>query len=90
MNIKKYLNIRVKLNLFFKIFQRAQVMPSLRHKNILKINIFLMLLPDDLIIKNNCSKEMIRLYKKTKGSIIATKKSREKNSIKMGNFINPK
>ena len=39
-DIKKYLNIRVKLSLFFKIFQRAQVTLSLRHKNILKINIF--------------------------------------------------
>ena len=38
--IKKYLNIRAKLSLFFKIFRRAQVMLSLRHKNILKINIF--------------------------------------------------
>ena len=30
-------------------------------------------MPDDLIIKKNCSKEMLRLHKKTKGSIIATK-----------------
>ena len=37
-----------------------------------------MLLPDDLIIKKNCSKEMIRLHKKTKGSVIATKKVKEK------------
>ena len=34
---------------------------------------FLMLLPDDLIIKKNCSKEMISLHNKTKGSVIATK-----------------
>ena len=32
-----------------------------------------MLFPDDLIIKKNCSKEMLLLHKKTKGSIIATK-----------------
>ena len=37
-----------------------------------------MLLPDDLIIKSNCSKEMIRLHKKTNGSIIATKRVKEK------------
>ena len=32
-----------------------------------------MLFPDDLIIKKNCSKEMMLLHKRTKGSIIATK-----------------
>ena len=35
---------------------------------------FLMLLPDDLITKKNCSKEMISLYRKKKSSIIATKR----------------
>ena len=44
-----------------------------------------MLLPDDLIIKNNCSKEMIRLHKKTNGSIIATKKV-EKKQYQDGEF----
>ena len=33
-----------------------------------------MLLADDLIVKKNCSKEMIALHKKTGGSVIATKK----------------
>ena len=33
-----------------------------------------MLLADDLIVKKNCSKEMIALHKKTKGSVIATRK----------------
>ena len=32
-----------------------------------------MLLPDDLIIKKNCTKEMIKLHNQKKGSIIATK-----------------
>ena len=32
-----------------------------------------MLFPDDLIIKKNCSKEMMLLHKRTKGSVIATK-----------------
>jgi len=32
-----------------------------------------MVFPDDLIINKNCTKEMITLHKKTKGSIIATK-----------------
>ena len=46
----------------------------LRCNKFIKDSHFLMLFPDDLIIKKNCTKEMIALYKKTKGSIIATKK----------------
>ena len=46
----------------------------LKCKKLIKNKYFLMLLPDDLIIKKNCSKEMISLHKKTKGSIIATKR----------------
>ena len=46
----------------------------LKCKKHIKDEYFLMLLPDDLIIKKNCSKEMIKLHNKTKGSIIATKK----------------
>ena len=45
----------------------------LKCQRYLKGSHFLMLFPDDLIIKKNCSKEMISLHKKTKGSIIATK-----------------
>ena len=37
---KKILKYKKKLSLYFKIFQKAQVMLSLKHKNILKINIF--------------------------------------------------
>ena len=35
-----------------------------RLKNLLKDKYFLMLLPDDLIMKKNCSKSMISLHKK--------------------------
>ena len=43
-----------------------------------------MLFPDDLIIKKNCSKEMISLHKKTKGSIIATKIVNKKTVSRWG------
>jgi UTP--glucose-1-phosphate uridylyltransferase len=42
------------------------------HK-LIKSSHFLMLFPDDLIINKNCTKEMLLLHKKTKGSVIATK-----------------
>ena len=56
----------------------------LKCQKYIKSKYFLMLLPDDLIIKKNCSKEMIRLHKKTKGSIIATKKIERKTASRWG------
>ena len=56
----------------------------LKCKNLIKDNYFLMLLPDDLIIKKNCSKEMINLHKKTKGSAIATKSVKKNNVSRWG------
>ena len=50
----------------------------LKCKKYIKDKYFLMLLPDDLIIKKNCSKDMMKLHKKTKSSIIATKKVKRK------------
>jgi len=52
----------------------------LKCEKFIKNKFFLMLLPDDLIIKKNCTKEMIKLHNKTKGSIIATKKV-DKNTV---------
>ncbi len=56
----------------------------LRCLKYLKGNYFLMLLPDDLIIKKNCSKEMINLFNKKKASIIATKTVSKKTVSRWG------
>ena len=45
-----------------------------------------MLMPDDLIIKNNCSKSMIALHKKYKSSLIASKKVERNNVSRWGIF----
>ncbi|MFL2852350.1 MAG: sugar phosphate nucleotidyltransferase [Candidatus Pelagibacter sp.] len=45
---------------------------------------FLMLLPDDLIINKNCTKEMIKLYSTKKCSVIATKKVDKKSVSRWG------
>ena len=45
---------------------------------------FLMLLPDDLIIKKNCSKEMIYLHKKNNSPIIATMPVNKKTVSRWG------
>ena len=56
----------------------------LKCEKFIKGSHFLMLFPDDLIIKKNCSKEMISLYNKTKGSIIATKTVPKKTVSRWG------
>ena len=56
----------------------------LKCKRYLKDTHFLMLLADDLILRRNCSKEMIALHKKTKGSVIATKKVEKKTVSRWG------
>ena len=64
----------------------------LKCQKYLKGKYFLMLLPDDLIINNNCSKEMINLHNKLKCSIIATKTVSKKTVSRWGilSMINKK
>jgi len=56
----------------------------LKCEKLIKNNYFLMLLPDDLIIKNNCTKEMIKLHQSNKCSILATKKVDRKSVSRWG------
>ena len=56
----------------------------LQCKKYLKGTHFLMLLADDLIVKKNCPKEMIALHKRTKGSVISTKKVERKTVSRWG------
>ena len=56
----------------------------LKCKNLIKSKYFLMLMPDDLIINNNCSLSMIKLHNKYKSSIIASKKVNRKTVSRWG------
>ena len=56
----------------------------LKCKKHLKGSHFLMLLADDLIVRRNCSKEMISLHNKTKASVIASKKVQRKTLSRWG------
>ena len=58
----------------------------LKTKNIIKDKFFLMLLPDDLIIKNNCSKTMIQIHKRFKASVMASMNVNKKNVSRWGIF----
>ncbi|MDC3020616.1 sugar phosphate nucleotidyltransferase [Candidatus Pelagibacter sp.] len=56
----------------------------LKTRKFIKNNYFLMLLPDDLIMKKNCSKEMIRLHKKHKASVMASMPVKKNNVNRWG------
>ena len=58
----------------------------LKCKNLIKSKYFFMFLPDDLIIKNNCARSMIKLHKKYKSSVIASKKVKKKDVSRWGIF----
>ena len=58
----------------------------LRCHKLIKSKYFLMLLPDDLIIKNNCSLAMVKLHKQYNSSIIASTKVKKKNVSRWGIF----
>ena len=56
----------------------------LKTKKFIKDKYFLMLLPDDLIIKNNCSKAMISINKKFNSSVMASMKVHKKEVSRWG------
>ena len=56
----------------------------LKTKKYIKDKYFLMLLPDDLIIKKNCSKSMIGSHKKYKASVMASMTVDKKNVSRWG------
>ena len=58
----------------------------LKTKKFIKDKHFLMLLPDDLIIKKNCSKSMIKIHNKFNSSVIASLKVNKKDVSRWGIF----
>ena len=56
----------------------------LKTKNYIKDKFFLMMLPDDLIIKQNCSKSMIRVHNKYKMSVMASMNVNKKTVSRWG------
>ncbi len=56
----------------------------LKTKRYIKDNFFLMLLPDDLIIKKNCSKSMIKIHNQNKFSVMASMNVRKKTVSRWG------
>ena len=53
-------------------------------KKLIKTKYFLMLMPDDLIIKKNCSKALIQIHRKYRSSVIASMKVNKKDLSRWG------
>tara|TARA_B100000963_G_scaffold33852_1_gene25141 strand:- start:1931 stop:2746 length:816 start_codon:yes stop_codon:yes gene_type:complete len=58
----------------------------LKTQKYIKDKFFLMLLPDDLIIKRNCSKSMIKIHKRYKSSVMASMNVKKKTVPRWGIF----
>ena len=58
----------------------------LKTKKYIKDKFFLMLLPDDLIIKKNCSKSMINIHKQYRSSVMASMNVNKKTVSRWGIF----
>ena len=56
----------------------------LKCQKYIKKKYFLMLLPDDLIIKNNCSKSMIKMHNQYNASIMASMNVNKKTVSRWG------
>ena len=56
----------------------------LKTRKYIKDKFFLMLLPDDLIIRQNCSKSMIRVHQKYKSSVMASMDVNKNNVSRWG------
>ena len=81
--IKKY---KKKIKFIYQNDPRGTGDAVLRAKNLIKDKHFLMLLPDDLIIGKNCSREMISIHNKYKSSVMASMKVNKKNVSRWGIF----
>ena len=69
---KKILKYKKMIKFVYQNHPKGTGDAVLKTKKLIKDNFFLMLLPDDLIIKRNCSKDMILIHSKKKCSVMAS------------------
>ena len=88
---KKILKYKNKIKFVFQNIPRGTGDAVLKTQKYIKNKYFLMLLPDDLIIKKNCSKAMIKVHKKYKSSVMASMRVKKNNVTRWGIYkINKK
>ncbi len=88
---KKILKYRKMIKFVYQNKPKGTGDAVLKTKKYIKDKYFLMLLPDDLIIKKNCSKSMIQTHKKFKSSVMASMNVNKKTVSRWGIYeINKK
>ena len=83
---KKILKYKKMIRFVYQNSPRGTGDAVLKCEKLIKSKFFLMLLPDDLILKKNCSKDMIKIHKKYKSSVIASKIVKKKEVDRWGIF----
>ena len=88
---KKILKYKKKIKFVFQNIPKGTGDAVLKAQKYIKSKYFLMLLPDDLIIKKNCSKAMIKVHQKYNASVMASMKVKKNNVSRWGIYkINKK
>ena len=80
----KILKFRKKIKFVYQNKPLGTGNAVLKTKKLIKDKYFLMLLPDDLIINNNVSKDMIKIHKKKNACVMASMKVNKKNVSRWG------
>ena len=81
--IKKF---KKKIKFVYQNLPRGTGDAVLKCQRLIKSKYFLMILPDDLIIKNNSSLAMLKIHNKYNASVIAAKKVNKKDVSRWGIF----
>ena len=81
---KKILKYKKMIKFVFQEIPLGTGDAVLKTKKLIKDKYFLMLLPDDLIIKKNCSKSIIAIHKKFNSSVMASMKVDKKEVSRWG------
>ena len=83
---KKILKFKKMIKFVYQNNPRGTGDAVLKTKKFIKDKYFLMLLPDDLIIKQNCSKSMIKIHKKYSSCVMASMNVKKKTVSRWGIF----
>ena len=86
---KKILKYKKMIKFVYQNKPRGTGDAVLKTKKYIKDDFFLMLLPDDLIIKKNCSKSMIKIHNRFKSSVMASMNV-NKNTVSRWGFFDLK
>jgi len=81
---KKILKYKKKIKFVYQNKPLGTGDAVLKTKKFIKNKYFLMLLPDDLIMRRNCSKDMIKLHNKYKASVMASMTVKKNNVNRWG------